>query len=183
MSDHERPDPPWWPVLTATVSRGWVRHGDAWAQIAVLAVTVVVSRGLSQDMVAAAAVILTWILGTLPGARPARTVALGMLSAVSAAVMAGHPTPGAMTAWALTIAGLGVGSYAPHPDDVTPAPNPWEAARVAEASRVRTAVVADPAQLTPDGPPATLIAHGYPAGRGGADAATVQIARLPEAAP
>lgn len=171
----------------------WERRGDSWAQVAAAVLALVVpwvaaettgSPGnlrltLVQAGVVALACAVAYVLGRLPGALKARNQLLGVSAALATVATAvGHPGVGQLAALVPILLGAGVSIGAPHPDDVPQAPNPWQAAREAEKTRTMLAVFDD--RQGPDGGPAAIVAHPYPAG---ADTSTIRIARLPNAAP
>jgi hypothetical protein len=134
------------------VDVSWSRRGDAFVQVAALAVTGWCATssprdGAAQLVVAAVAVLLVWVTGVLPGARSARTVALVALLAVNGAVTmvwAHHPPQ--LAALAVSMLAAAAGHFAPHPDTITVepvAPDPRTSDGLADA------LIAD---LFPPGP-------------------------------
>jgi hypothetical protein len=130
-ADPDLPEPPWLPVLTATLTTVWQRRGDAWAQVAAGVLALLVpwvadavtgSPGnlrltLIQACLIALAGAAAYLLGQLPGGLRARNGLVGAAGVVSLLVTAGdRPGMGQLAALAPILMGVLVTIAAPHPD-------------------------------------------------------------------
>ena len=109
--------------------------------------------GLSQVVVCAVAVGLTWLLGTTPGCRSTRSVALGGLLLVNGVLTAEHPHLLQLGAWSAALLAAAVGHFAPHPDMATPPPAPPDPRSV---EGIADALIAT--CFPPDPPPPPVVA-------------------------
>lgn len=130
--------PPWRMVLAATMRTSWSRRpsdlswerrGDVLVQVLSLGVAAWCAAphprvGLPQVVVCAVAVGLTWLLGTTTGCRSARSVTLGGMVLVNGVITAENPHPLQLGAWSAALLAAVVGHFTPHPDMVTPCPEP-----------------------------------------------------------